>query len=99
MAILGCHPNIAVPEVAWYYPLFRPYPFTYGDLSDRENFRTLCHEMACGLKTPFWDMKVNPATFGDEITETAIARAAGGWIASASSASATRPKWFCSRFL
>lgn len=28
MAMLGCHPRIAVPEVAWWYPRFRPY-FVY----------------------------------------------------------------------
>ncbi len=71
MAILGCHPRLAVPEVAWYYPRFRPYLFTYGDLGERDNFRTLCHEMAYGLRSPFWGMDVNPAVFGDEITERA----------------------------
>ncbi len=73
MAILGCHPRLAVPEVAWYYPRFRPYLFTYGDLSEIENFRTLCREMAYGLRTPFWGMTVNPATFGDEIAQRALA--------------------------
>jgi len=71
MLILGCHPRVAVPEVAWYYSRFRPYLFTYGDLSDAENFRLLCHEMAYGLRTPFWGMEVNPATFGDEILDRA----------------------------
>ncbi len=74
MAILGWHDRIAVPEVAWYYPRFRPYLFSYGDLSDKNNFRTLCHEMAYGLKTPFWDMKINPSIFGNEILEMALAR-------------------------
>jgi hypothetical protein len=73
MAVLGCHPNLAVPEVAWYYPRFRPYLFTYGELGDVDNFRTLCHEMVHGLRTPYWGMKVNPATFGDEITDRALA--------------------------
>ena len=72
MAILGWHDRIAVPEVAWYYPRFRPYLFSYGDLLNKNNFRTLCHEMAYGLKTPFWDMKVNPSTFGNEILEISI---------------------------
>ncbi|MCL5022944.1 MAG: sulfotransferase [Nitrospirae bacterium] len=67
MAMLGCHPRIAVPEVVWYYPRFRPYLYTYGDLSDKENFRTLAEEMVFGLKTPFWGMKVNPRTILDEI--------------------------------
>ena len=72
MAILGCHPRLAVPEVAWYYTRFRPYLFTYGDLSEVENFRVLCHEMAYGLRTPFWGMDVDPETFGDEIVDRAL---------------------------
>jgi len=67
MAMLGNHPRIAVPEVAWYYPRFRPYLFSYGDLSQSQNLRTLADEMVFGLKTPFWDMPVNPATIVDEI--------------------------------
>ncbi len=67
MAMLGCHPRIAVPEVVWYYSRFRPYLYTYGDLSKDENFRTLAEEMVFGLKTPFWGMKVNPRTIVDEI--------------------------------
>lgn len=67
MAMLGCHPRIAVPEVVWYYSRFRPYMYTYGDLKKDENFRTLAEEMVFGLKTPFWGMKVNPRTIVDEI--------------------------------
>lgn len=67
MAMLGCHPRIAVPEVVWYYPRFHPYLHTYGDLSKEENFRTLAEEMIFGLKTPFWGMKVNPRTIVDEV--------------------------------
>lgn len=67
MAMLGCHPRIAVPEVVWYYPRFRPYLHTYGDLSKEANFRTLAEEMVFGLKTPFWGMKVNPRTIVSEI--------------------------------
>jgi hypothetical protein len=74
MAILGCHPRLAVPEVSWYYPRFRPYLFTYGDLSRHENFQVLCHEMAYGLRSPFWDMRVDHATFGDEIMALAQTR-------------------------
>lgn len=72
MAILGCHPRLAVPEVAWYYPRFRPYLFTYGDLGNNDNFRTLTHEMAHGLRTPYWGMGVNPGVFGDEILASAL---------------------------
>lgn len=72
LAILSCHPRIAVPEVTWYYPRFRPYLHTYGDLSRVENFDVLAHEMAYGLRVPFWRMPdVNPATFGAEITARA----------------------------
>jgi hypothetical protein len=67
MAMLGCHPRIAVPEVVWYYPRFRPYLFTYGDLTKEANLRTLAEEMVFGLKTPFWGMQVNPRTIVDEI--------------------------------
>jgi hypothetical protein len=74
MTILGCHPEIAVPEVTWYYPRFRPYLFTYGDLSQPENFRTLVNEMAYGLRKPFFGMDVNPAVFGNEIYDRAVAQ-------------------------
>lgn len=76
MTILGVHPNIAVPEVTWYYPRFRPYLFTYGDLSDPANFRALSDEMAYGLRKPFFGMDVNPATFGGEIAARATEREA-----------------------
>jgi len=69
MAMLGCHPRIAVPEVVWYYSRFYPYLHTYGDLSNPDNFRTLAREMVFGLKTPFWGMRVNPKTIVDEILE------------------------------
>lgn len=71
MAMLGHHKRISVPEVVWYYPRFRPYLHTYGDLSRPENFRTLAEEMVFGLKTPFWGMPVNPATIVDEIVALA----------------------------
>src|SRR3954467_7857623 len=78
MAMLGCHPRIAVPEVVWYYPRFRPYLHTYGDLARDEHFRTLIDEMASGLKTPFWGMKVNPRTVVDEIFAAARERSFAG---------------------
>jgi hypothetical protein len=72
LAILACHPRIAVPEVTWYYPRFRPYLHTYGDLADAGNFNVLAHEMANGLRVPFWRMPdANPATFGTEIAARA----------------------------
>ncbi len=67
MTMLGCHPRIAVPEVAWWYPRFRGYLHTYGDLSDIANFRTLANEMIFGLMVPFWGMPVNPKTIVDEV--------------------------------
>jgi hypothetical protein len=78
MAMLGCHPRIAVPEVVWYYTRFRPYLFTYGDLHKDENFRTLAEEMVFGLKTPFWGMKVNPRTILDEIISSVRERSFAG---------------------
>ena len=33
LAILACHPCIAVPEVTWFYPRFRNYLHTYGFVS------------------------------------------------------------------
>lgn len=67
MTILGCHPRIAVPEVAWYYPRFYPYLPTYGDLDIPASLRTLVEEMIFGLKTPFWGVPVNPKTIVDEV--------------------------------
>jgi hypothetical protein len=71
MVMLGRHKRISVPEVAWYYPRFRPYLHTYGDLSRPENLLTLAEEMVFGLKTPFWGMPVNPKTIVDEIVARA----------------------------
>ncbi len=71
MAILGCHPRIAVPEVTWYYPRFRPYLHTYGAIGNSDNFRTLALEMAHGLRMPYWRMDVEPETFGNAIAERA----------------------------
>ena len=74
LAILACHPRIAVPEVTWYYPRFRPYLHTYGDLQDIARFNTLVDEMANGLRVPFWRMAdVNPANFAAEIAARADA--------------------------
>lgn len=67
MAMLGGHPRIAVPEVAWWYPRFRGYLHTYGDLSKRENLRVLADEMIFALRNPLWDMPANPRTIVDEI--------------------------------
>ncbi len=78
MAMLGCHPRIAIPEVAWYYPRFYPYLYTYGDLDRDDHFRTLASEMVFGLKTPFWGMKVNPRTILEEILGNLRARSFGG---------------------
>lgn len=78
MAMLGCHPRIAVPEVVWYYPRFRPYLFTYGDLRHADNFHTLAQEMVFGLKTPFWGMRVNPRTILDEVIGAARERSFAG---------------------
>ncbi len=78
MAMLGNHPHIAVPEVAWFYPRFRPYAHTYGDLSVKANFRTLVEEMIFGLKTPLWDLPVNPRVIVDELVQAAPERSFAG---------------------
>ena len=78
MAMLGCHPRIGVPEVVWYYPRFRPYVHTYGDLAREENFRTLVDEMVFSLKTPFWGMRANPRTLVDEIVAASRERSFAG---------------------
>lgn len=78
MAMLGKHPRIAVPEVAWYYPRFRAYQFTYGDLNNVENLRVLISEMVFGLKTPHWDVPTNPATIVAEIESSVRERSFAG---------------------
>ncbi|MHB1749935.1 MAG: sulfotransferase family protein, partial [Acidithiobacillus sp.] len=78
MAMLGCHPHIAVPEVAWLYPRFRPYVFSYGDLTSDANIRTLAEEMIFGLKTPFWGMKVNARTIVDSLVDNLRERSFAG---------------------
>ena len=67
MAMLGCHPRIAVPEVAWFYPSFRPYLHTYVALTEKDNMHVLLEEMIFELKTPFWEMDINPRTIVDEL--------------------------------
>ena len=78
MAMVGNHPDIAVPEVAWYYPRFRPYVHTYGPLENQANFKILVNEMIFGLKTPFWDMPINPRNIVDELVELAPERSYRG---------------------
>jgi hypothetical protein len=78
MVMLGCHPRIAVPEVSWWYPRFRGYLHTYGDLAREENFRTLASEMIFGLPVPFWGMPANPRTIVDEVMGEARERSFAG---------------------
>lgn len=96
MTMIGCHPRISVPEVAWLYPRFNPYLSTYGDLSKPGNLRTLAEEMIFGLKTPFWGVKVNPRTIVDEILANLKEQSFGGiycamleWYA----AHEDKPRW------
>jgi len=67
MALLGEHPRLAVPEVTWFYPRFRAYLHTYGDLRHPPNLRTLVSEIIFGLKTPFFGLPANPRTIVDEL--------------------------------
>ncbi|MCC7484046.1 MAG: sulfotransferase [Burkholderiales bacterium] len=78
MAMLGCHPRVAVPEVAWWYPRFRGYLHTYGDLDSGENLRTLANEMIFGLMVPFWGMPANPRTIADEVISNLRERSFAG---------------------
>lgn len=67
MSMLGCHPRIAVPEVGWLFPRFYPYLYSYGDLNQEENLRTLADEMLFGLNVHLWGMDLNPRTAVDEL--------------------------------
>ncbi len=67
MLMIGSHPRISVPEATWYYPRFRPYLYSYGDLNQEANFHTLAEEMIFGVKPPFFGLKVNPRTVVDEV--------------------------------
>jgi len=73
MAILGNHSRLAVPEVAWYYPRFRAYLHTFGNLAERGNFRTLVAEMIFHLKTPFFGLPLDPATIVEELVAETVA--------------------------
>ena len=81
MFMLGMHPRIAVPEVTWYYPRFRPYLYTYGDLGQEANFRILAEEMIFGLMLPFLGRKVNPSKVVDEVLSFVQERSFGGLYA------------------
>jgi len=67
MAMLGTHSRLAVPEVAWWYPRFRGYLYSFGDLNQEENLRVLADEMIFGLRNPFWGMPANPRTIVHEV--------------------------------
>lgn len=67
MAMVGCHPRIAIPEVGWLFPRIYPWRYTYGDLSINSNFRIMAAEMLFGLNQPLWGMSLNPMTAVDEI--------------------------------
>ncbi|HLL89211.1 MAG TPA: sulfotransferase, partial [Tepidisphaeraceae bacterium] len=96
MVMLGTHPRLAVPEVTWYYPRFRPYLHTYGPLSDERNFRTLVEEMVHGLKTPYSGLAVNPRTVVDETLAFCKERSFAGAvdaILSHFAAAKGKPRW------
>lgn len=78
MAMLGCHPRIAIPEVGWLFPRIYPWRYTYGDLSIDSNFRIMAAEMLCGLNQPLWDMSLNPMTAVDEIISMVTERSFAG---------------------
>ncbi|MBI4763328.1 MAG: sulfotransferase [Deltaproteobacteria bacterium] len=78
MAMLGCHPRLAIPEVGWLFPRIYPWRYTYGDLSLDGNFRTMAMEMLFGLNQPLWGMPLNPTTAVDEIITMAPERSFAG---------------------
>lgn len=78
MAMLGCHPRLAFPEVGWLFPRLYPWRYTYGDLSAESNFRTLAGEMLFGLNQPLWGMSLNPQTAVTEIVSLAPERSFAG---------------------
>ena len=96
MTMIGCHPRISVPEVAWLYPRFSPYLHTYGDLETAANLQALAEEMIFGLKTTFWGAKANPRTIVDEVLTHLQEKSFGGiycamldWYA----AQDDKPRW------
>lgn len=96
MAMLGAHPRIAVPEVAWYYPRFNPYLFTYGDLDNEVNIKSLISEMIFGLKTPLWNMPINPRTIVGELYEKLASNSFGevyNAILTTFADSQNKPRW------
>jgi len=96
MAVLGQHRRLAVPEVAWYYPRFRAFLHTYGDLGRAPHFRTLVSEMIFGLKTPFFGLDLNPATIVDELvrrTRATTFREAYAAILGLYAESVGKPRW------
>lgn len=78
MAMLGCHPRIAIPEVGWLFPRIYPWRYTYGDLSVDGNLRIMAGEMLFGLNQPLWGMSLNPRTALDEIISMAPERSFAG---------------------
>jgi hypothetical protein len=96
MYMLGAHPRIAVPEVTWYYPRFRPHLYTYGDLGQEKNFRTLAEEMVFGLMLPFFGRTVNPRTIMEEILAHCPERSFAGLFAAVLgwyAAGEGKPRW------
>jgi len=96
MAVLGQHRRLAVPEVAWYYPRFRAFLHTYGDLAEPTHFKTLVAEMIFGLKTPFFALDLNPATIVDELvrrTRSNTFREAYAAILGLYAESVGKPRW------
>lgn len=78
MIMLGCHSRFAVPEVGWLFPRFYPYLYSYGDLNQEDNLRTLADEMLFGLNHHLWGMNLNPRTAVDEILAMARERSFAG---------------------
>ncbi len=63
--ILDAHPNIAVPPPSWLYEIIFPYLYSYGDLSQENNFIALAEDV---LETPMikkWETGFTQASLVD----------------------------------
>lgn len=97
MAMLGCHPRLAIPEVGWLFPRIYPWRYTYGDLSLDSNFRAMAAEMLFGLNQPLWGMKLEPRAALDEVVSMAPERSFAGIYAAMhllyAKETGNRPRW------
>jgi LPS sulfotransferase NodH len=56
--ILDSHPRIGIPSPAWLYEMVRPYLYSYGDLSIRENLLALAEDILAAPSIKDWTSKL-----------------------------------------